>query len=503
MQCKGPRATTNYKGILALTTVGAFSKIVSVLFKIIIIYIIGTIGIGYYQLAFPLFVFSYTLASVGNATSLTMFVAGESSSKNGGIIKYAVVFSGVISGVVAMLIALFCKPIAILQGNENLYVVYLGVAVCIVAVSILSTYRGAVRGFRLITKYAISDCIEQASKLLLSVLFAYLLMPSGLIYAVLGVFLGISCSAVIASIYTIAVLKVHQKGLVTNNNNIDVKRFWIFTILSCITSLILPLTQFIDSTLIVRLLEHIGYSHIYATKLFGLSRGTVSSLINLPNSAFIAIELLLLPDLVKLKAEEFTKKSQQIIIITTFLVSLFCATFLLFSNEILSLIYGAKLDKTEFDISLNLLKIGAVSIFFSGLSQIQSTILQGKKMLYLPIISLVVASVCKLAFEVFLIPNLGIVAVELSFVMFYVVICLLNSIFMCYKNLDFGSTKNLLALILGFGIITLLRLLYLLYAKKMNYIFAIILAGASVVLIICMALVFVTQRKKQRQNNNF
>lgn len=502
MQWKNSRAIFNYKGVVALTTVSAFSKIASVLFKIIIIYIIGTIGIGYYQLAFPLFVFSYTLSSVGNSTALTMFVASGNEVKNRRVIRYAVAFSILIAGIIATFIVIFSKQIALLQGNENLYIIYFGVALTIISVSVLSVFRGAVRGYRLITKYAVSDFIEQITKLILAVLFSYILLPYGLIYAVLGVFLGIFCSAIIASFYTIAVINNHEKKYTEQTSNFDTKKFWIFAILASITSIILPLTQFIDSTLIVRLLEYIGYSHISATKLFGLSRGAVSSLINLPNSAFLAIDVLLLPDLVKLNPDEFADKSKKIITITTFLVSLFCVTFLLFSNEILALVYGAKLDSTEFDLSCTLLKIGSLGIFFAGLSQIQSTILQGKKMLYLPIISLVVASVSKLLFEILIIPKLGIIGVELSNVLFYIILSLLNSIFMCIKGMQFGSIKNLISILIGSGVVVGIRLLYSLYAIKFNYIIAIIFAFLTILVLIFTIYVSIIAVKKIKTNNN-
>ena len=228
----------------------------------------------------------------------------------------------------------------------------------------------------------------------------------------------------------------------------------------------------------------------------------MSSLINLPNSAFLAIDVLLLPDLVKLNPDEFADKSKKIITITTFLVSLFCVTFLLFSNEILALVYGAKLDSTEFDLSCTLLKIGSLGIFFAGLSQIQSTILQGKKMLYLPIISLVVASVSKLLFEILIIPKLGIIGVELSNVLFYIILSLLNSIFMCIKGMQFGSIKNLLSILIGSGVVVGIRLLYSLYAIKLNYIIAIIFAFLTILVLIFTIYVSIIAVKKIKTNNN-
>lgn len=475
---------TNYKEVLALTSMSAFSKIVSVLFKIIIIYIIGTVGIGYYQLAFPLFVFSYTLSSVGNSTALTMFVAEDSKTRHNKPIKYASILSLIFSAVISLIIVFLSKSISILQGNASLYIIYLGVASTIISVSLLSTLRGAVRGYKLVKQYAISDALEQITKLVFSVFLSWVLLPLGLIYSVLGVFLGITISAVFSLLYTLVALRHFEKGLDKSITVFNKRQFWVFAVLSCITSLILPFTQFIDSTLIVRLLESVGYTHLTATKLFGLSRGTISSLLNLPNSLILAIEVLLLPDLIKLKDEKFLIRAREIINIVVILGTMFSLVFFLFSNEILMVVYGAKLDELELEQAIKLLKIGSFSVFFAGLSQIQSTILQGKKMLYLPIISLIIASISKIVFEIIFIPKLGIVGVELANGLFYIVLSLFNSIFMLIKGIKCGSETNLYGIFAGGLIVVALRIVYLLYALKLNYILSIILSLLTTLVVV-------------------
>lgn len=481
MQRKG---ATNYKQFLALTSMSAFSKIVSVLFKIVIIYIIGTVGIGYYQLAFPLFVFSYTLSSVGNSTALTMFVAEDPNIRQGKPIKYAILLSLIFSAVLSLIIVFLSKSISKLQGNASLYIIYLGVASTIISVSLLSTLRGAVRGYKLVKEYAISDCLEQIAKLVFSVTLSWILLPLGLIYAVLGVFFGITLSAVFSLLYTVVALNHFEKSLETSVAVFNKRQFWVFAVLSCITSLILPFTQFIDSTLIVRLLESVGFSHLSATKLFGLSRGTVSSLLNLPNSLILAIEVLLLPDLIKLKDENFLVRAREIISIVVIIGTMFSFAFFLFSKEILTLVYGAKLDESELTQAITLLKIGSFGVFFAGLSQIQSTILQGKKMLYLPIISLIVASITKIVFEIIFIPKLGIIGVELSGGLFYIVLSLLNSIFMLIKKIKFGSVINLYGIFAGVLLVLALKIMYSLYLLKFNSIFSIILSVLTLVTIV-------------------
>lgn len=61
----------------------------------------------------------------------------------------------------------------------------------------------------------------------------------------------------------------------------------------------MPLVQFIDSGLVVNLLDGIGFSHDVSVAMFGVSSGAVGSLVNLPVVVSLAIATAALPSISK------------------------------------------------------------------------------------------------------------------------------------------------------------------------------------------------------------
>lgn len=70
----------------------------------------------------------------------------------------------------------------------------------------------------------------------------------------------------------------------------------------------MPLVQFIDSGLVVNLLDGIGFSHDVSVAMFGVSSGAVGSLINLPVVVSLAIATAALPSISKIMNLIVTKK---------------------------------------------------------------------------------------------------------------------------------------------------------------------------------------------------
>ena len=466
---------------MLLTGLGLISKIVSVLFKIILIIIIGTVGIGYYQLTFPLFVFLFSISSVGIGTTLTMQIAEVGwleTIQNGGFC-YAKKITYIASLLSSLILVLFAPYISKLQGAVEIQYIYYSVAISIVSVSLLTFYRAVLRGNKLIRAYAISDIVEQISKLILAMLFAFVFVGFGEIYAVIGVFIGISISAILTLIYIKMVLsKLKVDKINPDKCHLFNKSYFLkCSLIAGVSSILLPFVQIIDSIVVVRMLNIIGFNQIEATTLFGLSRGSISALLNLPNTIIVAIEFLLLPDLLKVKTRtEVSNKCKMTLSFALALGVFIGAMYYAFSSEILSIVYRSSFDSIEKIVAVRLLKIGAFTVVFSSISQIQSVVLQGLKKLHLPIISLCIASVIKILFEIVFIRHLGIYGAELSNVLFYLCLVVLNGCFLIKNKVYFGSLLNLAILLVILVWVWLTRFIYKVISFKINFVFAIILA---------------------------
>lgn len=488
-----------------LSVLGLVGKIASVLFKIVLIVLIGTVGIGYYQLTFPLFVFLFSISSVGVSTTITMYIAerGWNVSKSNGSLNFAKKMTLLISIIVSIMLIFFAPQIAKMQGNEEVETIYFSIAFAVVSVSILTLYRAILRGNKLIKEYAISDIIEQISKLSLCIIFASLFMKISVLLSVVGVFVGITLSSLISLVYIMIVLKNYNS--LTNNELLNTEMFDrpVFlknALIAGLSSVLIPFIQFLESVIVIGLLCEKGVSSIEATSLFGLSRGNVSALLNLPNTIILAIEFLLLPDILSLKSKiEISKKSQNIISIALCLGLFVALIFYFFGNEILGFVYGKSLVGENKLIADKLLKIGAISVVFLSIGQVETVVLQGVKKLHLPIVSLGVSSIVKLIFELVFIKNLGIYAVEISNVLFYVTLCFINTVFLIKNKIYFGTPKNILYILLVLLFVESIKIAYGILTNMFGFVVSMLLA---VILtgMICGIILFVAIKLKQKKN---
>ena len=269
-----------------LSVLGLVGKIASVLFKIVLIVLIGTVGIGYYQLTFPLFVFLFSISSVGVSTTITMYIAerGWNVSKSNGSLSFAKKMTLLISIIVSIMLIFFAPQIAKMQGNEEVETIYFSIAFAVVSVSILTLYRAILRGNKLIKEYAISDIIEQISKLSLCIIFASLFMKISVLLSVVGVFVGITLSSLISLVYIMIVLKNYNS--LTNNELLNIEKFDrpVFlknALIAGLSSVLIPFIQFLESVIVIGLLCEKGVSSIEELLIYFLKEKKLHQVVHL------------------------------------------------------------------------------------------------------------------------------------------------------------------------------------------------------------------------------
>lgn len=495
------------KSVALLTAFSFLGKIVGALYKIVLVAIIGAVGIGYYQLAFPVFVFLFSLISSGMSTSLTVMVAEnkENPGKAYAVFRFANRLVFVLSLISSGILVLVAPFIARLQGNKIITPIYYVVAILCIGVNLLNNCKAYLRGSENTGYYVIADSVEQISKFVFSVVFALLLIGKGVLVACVGVFVGIGCSAYLTLGFLFIVFFAKRKKSVTKENISpeDRKRLINFSLLACVTTLILPAVQVIDSVIIVNLLQKAGETITSATILFGLSKGTVSALLNVANCILLPIEFLFLPSLVGIKDKHgCAKVCEKVINIVLLIVTPIAAGLFFFGEEIFTLIYSSSLTASEILVAGKLLKIGSLGLIFSAVATIQNTMFQGVKKLQYPIFSLLIASVVKIVFEVLLISKLSIYAVELSGVLYGLMLVLINFIFLLKEGYEVSSPVNfvfmLAGVLFGYGA----RLFYNFWARGVysgvKFVLSVLIVFMAFVSVF--AVVILVKQKKQKNS---
>ncbi|MCL2676143.1 MAG: polysaccharide biosynthesis protein [Firmicutes bacterium] len=197
-------------------------------------------------------------------------------------------------------------------------------------------------------------------------------------------------------------------------------------------SLIMPLTQVIDSIMVINILTAGGMARGEATSLFGLVSGPISSLVNMPIVIMLSVSIALLPKIAYLRGMgESTDAAVGVGIRFTMLLALPAATvFMVFPRQIVGGLYSGGLTGWQLDISASLLRIESMSVFYVGIIQTATAVLQGADKPHRPAINLLYGAAIKAVLTLVLLPVFGIRGCAAASAACYAVIALLDLYYM-------------------------------------------------------------------------
>ena len=429
------------------------------------------------------------LASTEKRRSLFLSSASDSNSLDASnkfhspqkILLNALVLLGFIGLIVSGLFLGFAPLIARLQGNAQITKIYLAIAPAVFLVCLISAFRGYFQGLGNMIPTAISQVIEQTVKVSIAITAAILLYPVSIYWSVFGAIAAITISEIVGLLTLIIIYLVHRKrskrreNLVfevvtssqsehrdTGNNVVaeqpdkreqqasaDEKtkfsRRLSFTLMWEILKKSLPITAMasifplilvFDSILVINMLEAGGSSTTVATQLYGISSGTVHTLINMPAILGIAIGTAVVPmtaRLLKQDRKDEVREKFGLAVKMIFVIAVFFALFyIVFGREIITLLYSRafKDNPQQLRIASNLLKIESAMILLMGLSQVFTAMLQGAGKAKYPLIALAIGGAAKVIFGlVFIRTSMGIYAVSIGNVLCFAIAFILNAIF--------------------------------------------------------------------------
>ena len=448
-------------GAILLGISSVLCKVLGAVYKIPLTNILGVQGMGIYYLIFPIYAFLLSITASSFATVIAKKISSAFGKNDfNKIMEYfscgliLLLVLGVIFG--GFLCAL-AKPIASLQGVEGAYICYVVIAPAIIAVCVQSAFKGLFQGLQDMVPTALSQILEQLVKLSLGFLFAKLMFSRGVIYGALGAIVGVCLAEVISCLFFVVyyfVFKFKNKVLFTFKKVKYNKIKTIFEILKeglpfVLSSVILPMSLVIDSFLIINALKYLGFEKGFATSLLGVNSGMINTLIGLPTAICGGICVVIIPyisfALNKLDYKSIESKVKLSIKITIFLCVPCILFFSLFSKEILLLLYsGSFFGEASLNLASTLLIVSSINVLYLSLLQITTSILQALNRSFIPVLSLSVALIFKVVFEVFMVTNpyLNIVGAVISNSVCYFVSCAINIFFIKKEiHLEFSFYK--------------------------------------------------------------
>jgi stage V sporulation protein B len=444
-------------------------KLLGGVYRLVLTRVLGT-SIGLYQMVFAVYSFLVILISSGIPLAISKLISSQDSQRDRQKVVYgavAILFS--ISAVLAFIMVFGSKGIALLQGEGRVSWCYIILAPSLLLSAGSAVLKGYCQGVHKFNISAISGIVEQVVRVVLGLVFMLVLSRFYLLGALFGAMLG----TLIGDIASFAFLKISL------NKQIDIKystkylnegkKVFEYAYPIMLYSVIVPLVNFIDSFLVVKLLS-ISIPKQSSILLYGLQSGVVSAIVSIPSIFSFALASVLMPNLSNdystKNSDKFNSKTSLAFKLILF-VSLPCAIyFAINASNIIGLLYGNGLNGFGVDgqyVTKNLLIISSIGVVFSGINQLSAVVLQNLNEKTQPIINLSIGMACKFVIELIFVPSkLGIYAYAIAIGIGFVVSGVLNLYAVekyCPHILDIKYlTKQFILCAIVFGLLTLFKL---------------------------------------------
>lgn len=430
------------RGALVLAIGGIVCKVLGAFYRVPLASILGDVGMGVYQLVYPVYAFSIVFVTSGLTSALTYVVSRNKKTYNLENLKKFFWASLLLSTIICLLagvgFVVFSNNIARLLGNVDAGAGFVVAGLSAVFAGVISTFRGWFQGFEDMTPTAISQVSEQVLKVGIGIWLAIVLASFGVSYGVAGAFLGVLAGEVFATIYLLIVFLFSKKKYVDFSKSKKKLLFWTATkklvskwFAFGLTGFIIPLTVAIDSFLVVNLLKRAGFGESVSTALFGIQSGMINSLINFPMILAVALSTSIIPSISFLVKQKKMGEVTQKINLSLKLVLFFsvpCALGLMAVSQNILFMFYPKLSPQMHDVAVVLLLISAFNVVYLGLLQITSSVLQSLGHVYIPVFSSLLGCLFKIALTLILVPNpsINIYGSAVAGIVAYLVPCVVN-----------------------------------------------------------------------------
>lgn len=423
------------RSAVALAAIGIIAKLIGALYRVPLTNIVGAEGMGLYQMVFPVYTVLLAFCGGGITSAVSRVVAKYTALGNDGAatrtLKVAILPLLAVSVVSAGGVAILRNVISGIQGNTDAGIAYLALCPSLLFAGGINILRGYFQGKAQMLPSGISQLIEQVIKLVLGLYLSRIMLPYGVKYAVAGALIGVTLSELAALMFLAVrfwissrkrVRYVEVRALVAETSSelappqavtdrTLLKELFSFALSVTLGALVLPITQMIDSVLVINLLMHGGASRGSATALFGLSVGPVGTLINMPTVVALSVAVAFLPTVTAAverggDASRITRNAGKWIMLFVIPVTV---VFMVFPNVVCSALYRKGLTADQLIEAARLLRVQAISVFYIGVLQLATTVLQGHNKAHKPVINLVIGACVKVGFTPLLVRMFGII----------------------------------------------------------------------------------------------
>ena len=298
------------KGALILTAAGFLVRFIGAVLRIYLAAVMGPEGIGLYQMAYPIYTTLLAISSAGIPIAISKLVAENLAfgDYRGGyrVFRVSLLILAILGGVFSLLLYFgadyFVRNIA---KDPRAYLPLVSISPAILLVTVLSALRGYFQGQQKMVPTAISQIVEQLGRVAIVIALVYLLLPVGLEHAAAGAAFGAVAGAFCGLLVLLYFYyrergsyagKMHRQSI-RRTFHLQEVLYRIFALAVPITlgSLVTPLINMIDLSVVNLRLPVAGFTTAEATALYGLLTGMAGSVVQFPLILTISLAMSLVP----------------------------------------------------------------------------------------------------------------------------------------------------------------------------------------------------------------
>ncbi|MBS6447208.1 MAG: polysaccharide biosynthesis protein [Clostridiales bacterium] len=461
-------------GVIVLMISNIVVKLLGLLCKIPLHDLLQDQGMGYFNIAYNIFTTLYMVSTAGLPTAVTIMIsdtpAGSSRRRQvERIFRVALAVFFVLGIIGTSIMLFFAKPLAALMGSDASYLCIMAISPTLFFICMSSAIRGYFQGHQNMIPTAVSEITEAIGKFAIGIVLAKYAISRGesiervAAYAIAGITIGVATGMIFLIISKIlynsdknAAIET-KEGSVSSRSRLDIlKQLAKIALPITISAVALNLTGIIDTFSIINCMKLYTEEQL-AEIAYGNYSTLAVTMSHLPSAFITPIASSLTPALtaallaIKTAKDEAERREKELraskvmqsCLKFAAIISIPCALGLsILAKPILSLLFK---NQESVNAAAPLLSILAISVFFTAMLTITTSILQAHKLQHKPIISMCGGIVVKIILNVLLIsnPSIGIYGAPIGTLVSYFVMASINFYFVIkYVGIHVSIIKN-------------------------------------------------------------
>ncbi len=432
-------------GASVLTLSALIVKVIGLLYRVPLLRVLGTEGMGYFNTAYELYALFCVIATAGLPVAMSVLISTKTETGSwlhaDRIFRLSRVVFLVVGAVGTGLLWGLAGAFSSLLGNPKAAVCMRAIAPTVFLICLSSAHRGYFQGRAHMTPTAVSQVVEAGGKLILGLLFAFYArttgcdLPMTAAWAVAGVSVGTGLSVVYLALHK----RIYDRRCPPSGEGMPAGKVLsslaVIAVPATLSAGVIGLAKCVDLSLILRRLQDVGYTVAEANAAYGCYSTLAVPVFGILPSLATSVSMSVVPALSTARGNgagpsEVRKTATAALRVTLLFAIPASLGLAVFSEDILALLFAGQPDAVA--EAAPWLSCLALSIPASCLVTVTGGMLQSAGRADRPLISMLVAVVCKtlVAYLLLGVEGIGMLGAPISSLLCDTVIVALNLVFL-------------------------------------------------------------------------